>query len=145
MPARHRLRRHAAASTSIEFALVALPLFLMFLGIIEGGLLYWSWQALEGAAIDAGRCAALNAPSCGNPTLSVAATQSYAVAAAAQRGRTGVTTANVTVQTGAAAQASCGKTTANVVTITMTYTFPMISFVPLPSTLTASACFPLAS
>jgi len=141
----YRLRRDVSGTTAIEFALVALPLFVLLLGILEGALLYWSWQALEGAAIDAGRCAALNASSCGNPTMSVTATQSYAVAAAQQRGLTGVTTANVTVRTGASAQASCGSTTVSVVTVTMTYQYAMISLVPLPSNLSASVCFPLAS
>jgi Flp pilus assembly protein TadG len=145
MRAGRRLARHAGGSTAIEFAVVGLSLFLLLLGSIEGGLLYWSWQALEGATIDAGRCAALNAPSCGNPATSTTATQNYVVAAAAQRGLSGMTAANVTVQTGAPAQASCGKTTASVVTVTATYTFPMISFVPLPSKLSASVCFPLAS
>jgi Flp pilus assembly protein TadG len=139
------LRWHRAGSTAVEFAVVALSLFLLLLGSIEGGLLYWSWQALEAATIDAGRCAALNAPSCGNPATSTTATQTYAVAAAAQRGLNGVAAANVTVKTGASAQASCGNTTATVVTVTTTYTFPMIAFVPLPSKLSASVCFPLAS
>jgi len=145
MRARAGFLRDAAGHTAVEFAIVALPLFLLFMGIVEGGLMYWSWQALEGAAIDAGRCAALNAPSCGNPTTSTSATQSYAVAAAAQRGLTGVASANVTVATGATAQATCGNTTATVVSVTMTYHYAMISFVPLPSNLSATACYPLAS
>lgn len=145
MPAARILGRDGAGSTAVEFAVVALSLFLLLLGSIEGGLLYWSWQALEAATIDAGRCAALNAPSCGNPAISITATQNYVVAAAALRGLAGVSAANVTVQTGAPAQASCGKTTASVVTVAATYTFPMVSFVPLPSKLSASVCFPLAS
>ncbi len=133
-------------STSIQFALTATALFLLLLGIMESTILYWNWQALEGAAIDAGRCAGLNAPSCGNPATSTAATQAYAVTAAQARGLTNLTTANVTVLTGSAAQAVCGSTTASVVTVQMTYhDSAMISFVSLPSDLTAMACFPLAS
>jgi len=140
-----RFSGDAAGSTALQFALVSLPLFLLLLGIIESSLLYWSWQALEGAAIDAGRCAGLNAPSCGNPTTSVTATQTYAVSAAHMRGLGTVTTANVTVLTGPAAQTACGSTTATVVSVQITYKYPMIAFVPLPSNLTAASCFPLAS
>jgi len=132
-------------STSIQFALTALPFFLLVLGIIEASLLFWSWQALEGAAIDAGRCAALEAPLCGNPASSVTATQNYAVTAASARGLSAITTANVTVLTGTAAQAQCGNTTASVVTVGMTYHYAMIAIIPLPSNLSVSACFPLAS
>jgi Flp pilus assembly protein TadG len=141
----HRFPRNTAGSTSLEFALMTLPLFLLLLGIIESSLLYWSWQALEGAAIDAGRCAGLNAPLCGNPTTSVTATQTYAVSAAHIRGLGTVTTANVTVLTGAAAQTACGSTTATIVSVQITYKYPMIAFIPLPSNLTASSCFPIAS
>jgi Flp pilus assembly protein TadG len=137
-------RGDLAGSTTLEFALVTPPLFLLLLGIIMSCLLYWSWQALQGAAIDAGRCAGLNAPSCGNPATSVTATQNYAVTAAQIRGLI-INTANVTVLTGTPAQTACGNTTATVVSVQLTYTFPMITYVPLPKNLTASACFPLAS
>jgi Flp pilus assembly protein TadG len=143
-PGRHGFRRDTAGTTALEFALVTPPLMLLLLGILMSCLLYWSWQALQGAAIDTGRCAGLNAPNCGNPALSVTATQNYAVAAAQLRGLI-INTANVTVLTGAPAQAACGNTTATVVNVQMTYAFPMIAYVPLPKTLTASACFPLAS
>jgi Flp pilus assembly protein TadG len=133
-------------SASVQFAVTATALFLLLLGILESSLLYWSWQALQGAAIDAGRCAALNAPSCGNPVANTTATQSYAVTAAQERGLASFTSANVTVLTGAAAQAVCGSTTATVVTVQLTYHYAaMISFVPLPSNLSARSCFPLAS
>jgi Flp pilus assembly protein TadG len=134
-----------AGSTTIQFAITALPFFLLVLSIIEGSLVFWSWQALEGAAIDAGRCAALEAPLCGNPATSVTATQNYAVTAANARGLSNITTANVTVLTGASAEAQCGNTTASVVTIGMTYHYAMMAFIPLPSNLSVSACFPLAS
>ncbi len=133
-------------STSVQFAVTATALFFLLLGIVESSLLYWSWQALQGAAIDAGRCAALNAPLCGNPVTSTTLTQSYTVTAAQERGLTSFTTSNVTVSTGAAAQTVCGSTTATVVTVQLTYHYAaMISFIPLPSNLTAKSCFPLAS
>jgi len=140
-----RLDRHTGGATSLEFALAAIPLFLLLLGIIESGLLFWSWQALQGAAIDAGRCAAINATSCANVATTPANTASYAATAAQQRGLGNVKSSNVSVTTGAAAQALCGSTTASVVSIVMTYKYPMISFIKLPSSLSASVCFPLSS
>jgi Flp pilus assembly protein TadG len=146
MTRRHpgHLLADTAGSTALEFGLATIPLFLLILGIVESGLLFWNWQALQSAAIDAGRCAALNAPSCGNPVTSTAGTQAYAVQAAAARGIT-IKTSNVTVLTGTSAQAGCGNTTATVLTISINYKFAMIGFVPLPSNLSASVCYPLAS
>jgi len=145
MPKRRWLRHDNAGSTALQFALVALPLFLLIIGIIESSLLFWSWQALEGASVDAGRCAALNAPLCGNPTTSVTLTQTYAANAAVSRGLDSITASDVTVLTGAPAQAACGNSTASVISVAISYKYPMISFVPLPSALKASACFPLSS
>jgi Flp pilus assembly protein TadG len=139
------LGRDRRGTTAMEFALAGLPLFALMLGIVESGLLFWSLQALQGAVTDAGRCAAIDEVSCANVSTSPGNTMSYAVTAAANRGLSGLTTANVTVTTGAAAQALCGNTTASVVSITMTYQYHMITFIPLPSKLTASACFPLSS
>ena len=38
-----------------EFAIVALPLFLLFFGIIEVGLIFWGTMELENATMDAAR------------------------------------------------------------------------------------------
>jgi Flp pilus assembly protein TadG len=140
-----RLGGHTSGATSLEFALAAIPLFLLLLGIIESGLLFWSWQALQAAAIDAGHCAANNFPACAHVATTPASTASYAATAAQQRGLNRVTSSNVSVTTGTAAQSLCGSTTASVVSILMTYQYPMISFIKLPSSLSASACFPLSS
>jgi len=134
-----------AGTAALEFAMSVTPLLLLMLGIIEGGLLLWSWQALEGAVIEAGRCAALDATSCQNVATTPANTASYAATAAHARGLASVTASNVTISTGTAAKALCGNTTAGVVAVAMTYKFQMVGFIPLPSTLTASACFPLSS
>lgn len=117
-------------------------MLLLIVGIVESGLALWSWQALEGAAIDAARCAAINESSCKNPVSSPINTQNYAATAAAIRGLSGVTSANVTVSTLTAAQALCGNTTVNVVSVVMSYHFPAMAMVPLASNLKAAACFP---
>jgi len=138
------LYRHRSGAAALEFALAVTPLLLLILGIIEGGLLLWSWQALEGAAIEAGRCAGLDATSCQNVATTPANTASYAATAANARGLPSVTSSNVTVSTGATAKALCGNTTANVVAVAIAYKFKMISLIPLPSNLTATACYPLS-
>jgi Flp pilus assembly protein TadG len=141
--ARSRFAKHRRGSTALEFALTALPMMFLTMGIIEGGLLFWSWQALEGAAIDAGRCAAINASACKNPASTPANTASYAAKAAGIRGLSGVTSSNVTVTTGSAAQALCGNTTASVISVALAYRFPAMAVIPLVTNLTASTCFPL--
>jgi Flp pilus assembly protein TadG len=139
-----RLRGRSAGTTTVEFAMTATPMLMLVLGVLQAGLMLWTWQALEATAIDAARCAAINATSCQNVATSVTATRSYAVSIAQLRGLGSVTTGNVTVQTGAAAQTACGSTTASVVSVTLSYTYKIV-FVSLPSSLTAAACFPLAS
>jgi Flp pilus assembly protein TadG len=139
-----RLRGDIGGSGALEFALAAMPMMLLIFGIIESGLLFWSWQALQGAAIAAARCAALNATSCQNPASTPANTQNYAVAAALTRGLS-LAASNVTVTTGGAAQALCGNTAASVVSVALSYQFVSLPLVPLTSSLTASACFPVAS
>jgi Flp pilus assembly protein TadG len=132
------LRRDAGGSTAVEFALCSVPLLLLIVGALEGSLLFWTWEAMQGAASAAARCYSIGATSC--KTTSQA--QSYAVNAAALRGLTGLTVANVTVSTSTTAQAQCNNTAATVIAIQVTYTFAGTRFIPLPSGLTATACFP---
>ena len=138
-----RPRGRTAGTTTVEFAMTATPMLMLVLGVLQGGLLLWTWQALEATAIDAARCAAINAASCQNVATSVVATQSYAAGIAQLRGLGSVTSGNVTVQTGATAQAACGGTAVSVVSVTLSYTHTIV-FVSLPSSLSASACFPIA-
>lgn len=120
-------------------------LLMLIIGIIQVGLLFWRWHALQAAAADAARCAAIGAPACLNPATQPGNTRTYAVSTAAARGLSGVTANNVTVTTGAAAQAICGATTASVVVVSLSWQVGSSTLVNLPSSLIASACFPLAS
>ena len=139
------MRRHAAAgSTSIEFAVTAVALLMMILGVIEGGLLYWTWQALEAAVIDAARCAAINASSCQNVATAPAGTRTYAAGAALARGLSGVSAGDVTVTTGTGAQTGCGTSGTNFVSVAISYQFGLDFLVVPPTSVSASACFPLA-
>ena len=65
-----RLRLHGLgcrtdAAAAVEFGLVAFPLFLLLLGIIEGGRMLWTQNALQYAVEQAARCAVVNSASCG--------------------------------------------------------------------------------
>jgi Flp pilus assembly protein TadG len=138
-------RSGRSGASSLEFALAVTPLMLLLLGIIDSGLVFWDWQAIQGTATAAARCAAIDASACKDPLTTPANTQNYAVTAAQLRGLPGFTTSNVTVSTGSAAQALCGGTTASVVTVGITYSVIAIQFVHMPSTVSALACFPLST
>jgi Flp pilus assembly protein TadG len=141
-----RLRRDAAGSTSVEFAMTALSLLVVTLGVVELGVVCWSWQVLEGAASDAARCAGINATGspCANVTTTPSNTQTYAATAAQTRGLSSITTSNVTVSTGTGL-AACGSTTANVVSVTLTYQISLVFVVALPSSISATACYPIVA
>jgi Flp pilus assembly protein TadG len=52
------------AATAVEFALVALPLFLVSFGAVELGLILWTRNALQAIAADAARCGAIQSSDC---------------------------------------------------------------------------------
>jgi Flp pilus assembly protein TadG len=57
---RKRLLSDSSGATAVEFALVATPLLLLILGVLDFGRLYWSRNQLEFAAEEAGRYAMAN-------------------------------------------------------------------------------------
>lgn len=143
---RCRLLQDRRGATAVEFALVVVPLLMLLIGTIALGARLWAWQVLTAAAADAARCAGIDAASCANVATSAAATRTYAVSAAATRGFTGLATGDVTVSTGTTARAACNGISASVVYVSLSYTYgSWTSVVPLPATITGSACFPLAS
>lgn len=62
-----RAWRERRAVVSVEFALIATALLTMTFGIIELGLVCWTYNALETAAETTARCVAIGAPACANP------------------------------------------------------------------------------
>jgi Flp pilus assembly protein TadG len=135
-----RFVRDRGGAATVEFALTALVLLVLVMGMIELGTLAWVWQALQSAAWEAARCAGINASSCANVTTAPSNTASYAVTAAQTRGLA-VTSGDVSVTTGGAAKTACGY--ANMVQVAVTYPFGTVFLVPLPTSVSASACFPL--
>lgn len=136
-----------SGAAALEFAMVALPFFMLTIGFVVVANRLWSWQALTTVAGETARCAGIGASSCASVTTSTTATITYAVSTIApQYGFTGLTASNVTVETGASAKTACNNTTANVVYVSISYTYswtpPIVLF---PATISASSCFPLSS
>jgi Flp pilus assembly protein TadG len=123
------LERDRDGATAIETALVLPILLALFFGIIEVGHLLWTVSALNMAVEDAARCASISGVSgstlCNNQTH----LQAYA------QGRTwGMT---VPASTFTLSTPACGY----LVAASYPYT-PVVSYIPLSMTLSASACFP---
>ena len=132
------IRRIAAserAAAAVEFALIA-PFFLAALfGLVEGGRMMWTRQALQQAAFSASRCMALNATGC----TTVALTQTYAVT---QARRAGVAIIASRVQAQASVTCS-GQTNMRQVRISTPFISPARAFLPRQlRTITVAACFP---
>lgn len=66
-------------ATAVEFAFIASPLILMLLGIVDGGRMLWTQNALQYAVEQAARCAAVNSTTTCTPALipSYAASMAY--------------------------------------------------------------------
>ena len=135
-----RLVRDRRGAAIVEFAMTALWMVLLLVGAVELGIVFWTWQALEETAFEAARCAAINGTSCKNVATTPASTANYAATVAQARGLSTVTSSNVTISTGAGA---CGTTTATVVSVTLSYQFSSGFLASLPTSISASACFPL--
>lgn len=59
-----RLIGDRRGSTAVEFAMVALPLFLVSFAALDLGFYLWTKSALQSVAADAARCGAINAAAC---------------------------------------------------------------------------------
>jgi Flp pilus assembly protein TadG len=110
--------------SALEFALIAVPLFMFLFGIIETGRMLWFQNALTYAVEEAARCASINSSICGSTT----AIQAYAA------NRSSVLfPPSIFVPS---AQ-TCGNQ------VTASYATSLaIPLVPLRVTLSATACYP---
>lgn len=64
-----RLLRSCEGATAIEFALMAVPYFTLFLGIAEFSRVVWTQSALQFEAERTARYAAINESACGTEKL----------------------------------------------------------------------------
>lgn len=127
-----RLARDRDGATALEFALVA-PLILAFtFGIIELGHLFWTIGALNMAVEDAARCVSLsNVPT---PPATLCDTQTHMQTYAVSR----VWGMTVPASTFTLTTPSCGY----LISASYPYT-PIVGYIPMSLTVTASACYPV--
>jgi Flp pilus assembly protein TadG len=127
-----RLARDRDGATALEFALVAPLIFAFTFGIIEVGHLMWTLGALNMAVEDAARCVSVsNVPT---PPATLCDTQAHMQTYAASR-TWGMT---VPASTFTLSTPACGYL------VTASYPFkPVVSYIPMSFTVTASACYPV--
>ena len=119
------LLRDDAGNLAVEFGMLA-PVFLLFLfGIMEGGRLLWTVNALHYSVQEAARCASINTVACGTSD------QIKAYAA----GRSGAQFASSVFT---ASTVACGRL------VSASYTMPLnIPFMSHSISLSAQSCYPI--
>lgn len=82
-----RFIRCRGGSAAVEFAMLALPFFVLVAGTVEAGRAYWTAQAIGDVATDAARCVAVGGPACSDGgAFSAARAAAYAEGVARQYG-----------------------------------------------------------
>lgn len=100
-PAIRRFRSDSRGTSAVEFAIVALPLFLLAFGTLEFGRFLWIRNALQETAANAARCLGiLQAPCASGGTADTARTTSFVVNSA-RSWYVPLVSGNVTVLNGA--------------------------------------------
>ncbi|RYD40096.1 MAG: pilus assembly protein [Verrucomicrobiaceae bacterium] len=128
-----KLRACTKGSTVMEFALVAPAFVMIIFGIIEASRVFWIKQTLDEVAYSTARCMSVSSTCDSN-----AKAQSYAIDRARGYSVT-LTAVQVTPVPGTTCKSTAG---ANSVAITKNIGAPMGGLIPMPSTLSATACFP---
>ncbi len=140
-------RRHPrSGAVAMEFAIVASVLMLIFFAILGLCLLMWSQSAVQAAAAQTARCAAIGAPGCTSPNTP----GQYAANVAAIYAFPGlIKSSDVSVQSTATtcAPGKTGVAAGSFTVVTISSVFWAASFLPPPlnqAALRASACYPNA-
>jgi Flp pilus assembly protein TadG len=141
MNAVKRLFGNARGATAVEFAIVAPTFLMMIFLMLDGGRMLFTKQALNELAMAAARCTALKSTGC----ATASAAQTWVVDRARQKSQLALTTSMVTINmtTNCNGQANMAKAT-----IDYTYQKGPMNLLPqstVPSTLTSSSCFPIAT
>ncbi len=130
-----QLRRCRTGAVAIEFAIVAPIFFAMLFGVIETSRVFWLKQSLDEVAYSTARCMSVS-----SACATQVAQQNYAIGRAQALGIR-LTSAMVTPTTGVVCKGSAGS---NQVALARPIESPLAGFVPaMPSTLRATACFPV--
>jgi Flp pilus assembly pilin Flp len=120
-----RLSKDEGGGPAIEFGLLAPVLLLFLFGIVEGGRMLWTLNALHYSVQEAARCASINTAACGS------ASQVQAFAA----GRAG---AGFDPSVFTSALSGCGNQ------VSANYTMALnIPFMTHSISLTAQSCYPI--
>jgi Flp pilus assembly protein TadG len=137
-----RLLGSKRGTAATEFAIVALPLFMLAFGIFEFARLYWTQEALQESATAGARCMGILQSSCASSgAYNSGNTVSYIQQVAGNWGIT-VPSADIT----ATNSTSCGGSTGfSQVQITYIFTTLVPNIVPIPQagkSLTVTSCYP---
>lgn len=136
------LCRARKAVAALEFALVALPLFMLVLGTIEFGRLLWTQQALQSAATAGARCVGILASSCASGgAFSASNSRSYIENVAGGWG-VSVTDADITTLTTTSTDTECSGLAEVQINYTFTTAVPQLLTMLSGNALTGHACFP---
>ena len=130
----YKLLRSISGASAVEFALLA-PVFLtMLFGIIEGSRMFWMKQALDEIAYSTARCMSVS-----SACDTVTSQQSFATGRATGYGLR-IATADVIL----AANVTCrGQPAGNSVTVSAPFRTALGELLPMPTTVSATACFPV--
>jgi hypothetical protein len=140
-----RLTGCRRASTAVEFAICALAMVMIIVGIAEFGRLVWTFEVLQEAASEGARCMGLRASSCAAAgAYSSVSTTNYIVSLATSRGVV-INGATITLNN----VATCGGA-GGFSEVSISYDFTTVAPALLTSlaggfTVPASACFPNSS
>ena len=140
-----RLADARRAATAVEFAISALAMVMIVVGVVEFGRLVWTFEVLQESAAEGARCMGLRANACAaSGVYNAANTTSHIVSVALSRGVTikaSMITLNAAVACGGAAGFS---------KVSINYGFATVAPALLTSlasgfNVAASACFPNSS
>ena len=135
------LRRAIAGTASIEFALLAIPFFMLSVGIFEVCRALWTQEALQESATQGARCIGVHQADCYSAGVYNATSTTTYVQNVASGWGVVVPTADITPTL----SANCGGV-AGFAKITIAYNFSTVAGSLIPSfssvPLTGNACFP---
>ncbi len=120
-----RWKQNQYGSVSVDFAMIAIPLFLLLFGTMEVGRMLWYQNALNYSVDEAARCASIDINNC-NTSDQI---KNYA----ADRSGAGFSSAVFSTST-----QQCGNQ--------VNATYPMslnVPLLPISVTLTAQSCYPI--
>ncbi len=132
-----RFLRDCDGAAAVEFALVAGPLLLLFVGIIEVGRLMWSGHALDEVAISGARCVGLHTPGCATGEAVVPDMAIAHIIAAANSWGLALESGDISLDTSVGCAVETG-----FLRVALTYSFESVLPGLAGTELDSEACFP---